>query len=228
MLKKILAASLLGLAALSFAVTAFGAPAYSYRSAGMLKFRHYQAVASPSFGWTATPSVGATAGYYDSTGCYNLNTSATYDTSVVFRLPKDFVIPTASDSLPPVMLIFRSTAAFASGDTVYAIVEPAFTGDPGSAASTGLLSGSANDAITAFAGATQTGVLKLFPALNSTTAGSQTATASYPVCTAKIPTFGLSQEFRVRLFADKSGSTANGFITCEVWYTSNNAAGTGL
>ena len=237
MMKRLLAVLLFAATALSFAATAHAI--VSYRSGGQLVWRHHQAAptSSPNTFYGVSANLPADSSYVDSTGFWNPNTASAQDTSTVFKLPTDFQMPALTDSLPPVYIVFRSvptqalssgvltrTAAvtFASGDTVYAIIEPAFAGNPPVASGAGLLTGVPKAAITAFAGATQVGVLKIFPQVTGTTTGSQTATVAYPVCTALIPAFGISPEFRVRIWSDVSGSTANAFCTAEVWYATQN------
>ena len=199
-----------------FASVADAAPGFGYRSAGLLSWRIHKDTIVGTEG--ANYGVDAAGGYVDSTSRYISNVAEGLDTTAVLMLPMDFC-DSGRDSLPPIVLIFRNTVAGASGDTVYAYIQPYL----GGAQTTGsnFITRAADPSVInkVLTGVATTGVFALYNAATAY-AGSETMASTFPFNVYLVPALTTLRSFRVITRSDDSAAmTGGGLISCEVLYT---------
>ena len=217
-MKRLMRAALLAALVLCVGVSVVeAAGSVRYRSAGFVKFRTHVATIVGNEGQNY--GTDASGGYVDSLGYYGPSNDV-YDTSAVVVLPNDFCNASASDSMPPVVLVWRTvtspsdptSALFGSGDSTYVKIQPAVGQsflDP--------VAGAPTPAMGAIAGANGFGIMEVFKAAP---AGSAAAAQTFPRNVQVVPGFSITKEFRLIAYSDgTSAFTGARWVTCEVLYT---------
>lgn len=209
------ALALAALFALSF--TSADAAAVRYKSGGLLTFRtHKAAIAGTE---ASNYGVDGAGGYADSDYVSAPNAADAQDTSAVWMYPNDFCIPSASDSLPVILIVHNSVAG-ASGDTIHVMVQPFMGGaqtTAGNFVAVAAAPAATNRVVT---GAITAGAVRLFPAGSAAAfAGSETAASTAPLSTQFVPGFSAFRAFRVILYYDGTAAmSGNGSVSVEVLY----------
>lgn len=224
MIKRLLAA-VFAVAILATTISATAeAGGYRWRTMGPIKIRHqrvYTAGADLPQGYVFDPGLGATAYHIDSAAAYIPGGALGIDTTVVFTMPSDWVIPAVGDSMPVLAITVDIVGGtLASGDTIYAVFEPG------------------NDAIgycssTAFPFATQHAVVGLASggtqrilnnfATKVYSTNTNTQTVAQPYSWVYVPGAFLG-EGRVRIWGDQSGgASANKLFQVSISYPAADA-----
>lgn len=216
-MKRLISAVVLAALSLVLMVSvATAADGFRYRSAGLLSWRSHASTIVGTEG--ANYGVDADGGYVDSTSRYISNVAEGLDTTSVLMLPADFC-DSGRDSLPPVVLVFRNTVAGASGDTVYAYVQPYLGGSYQTAANFIARAADPSAINKCLTGVATTGVFALYNAATAY-AGSETMASTFPFNVYLVPALSTLRSFRVITRSDDSAAmTGNGRISCEVLYT---------
>lgn len=143
----------------------------------------------------------------DSLAIYAPNSADVQDTSAIITLPPDFVYATASDSIPCFVLRAERSAAGASGDTLYAVVQPSVSWNS-------FTEHSWLPTYTLISGTATSGAQAYRPATSYATSTNWVNVA---------PAYGV-RYVRVRLYADGTAATSGGG-TVKVWlgYLSNKS-----